>query len=189
MREHTIPNSVTSQISFSPLKVLKVLCGARSWVVSRDCNAVFNNFYLLLWGHKLRIIDGQGLKWRTVPGETIDIESPDGFGVGEKVWDPFSLAVGCDREGANPEPCRMGAWSSFNKVKDLALQYNSSSATVAEKSEGAMLGRKGSDNVGIGGIAWDSLSFVVICKDENADTGLCKTDTWSSLIKAKHLAS
>ena len=111
----------------------------------------------------------------TAAGETMDVEGPDGFGVGGKVRDPFSLAVGREGEGADTKPCRTGAWSSLNKAKDLALRYNSSSATVAEKSEGAVLGREGPDAVGFGGMARGSLSFVVVREGENADTGPCRT--------------
>lgn len=189
MRGHTISNLATLQNSFSPLKASKVLCGARNWIVSRDCDAVFNDFCLLLWGHELGTIDGQGLEWRIVPGETIDVEDPDRFGAGRKIWDPFSLAVDREKEGADTKLCRIGAWSNLNKAKDLALQHNLSSATVAEDLEKAVLGREGPDKIDIGGVALGSLSFIVVCEGGNPDIGPCKTGAWSSLIKAKHLAS
>lgn len=83
----------------------------------------------------------------------MDVEGPDGFGAGRKVWDLFSLAVDREKEGADTKPCRIGAWSNLNKAKDLALQYNLSSATVAEDLERAMLGRESPDEIGVGGVA------------------------------------
>lgn len=124
----------------------------------------------------MRTIDGQGMEWRIVPGETMDVEGPDRFGAGRKVQDLFSFTVDHEKEGANTKLCRMGAWSNLNKTKDLALRHNSSSATVAEDLERAVLSREGPDEVSVGEVAQNSLSFVVVCEGGNLDTRPCRTD-------------
>ena len=63
-----------------------------------------------------------------------------------------------------------------------------SPVTVAEDSEGAVLGREGPDDVGVDGKARNLFSLAVICEGEGADTKTCRTGVWSSFNKAKDLA-